>query len=119
MFEGLAINISEEWNEPDSKCFVLFLIHLFICYALLLKQHKFDDLVASFAGNQNAEFFGLTAELGPGFYILIVYSICAGFLHYIFFSAVSEYHHMDTHHKICFWWTKLFKCMLRDTRKAT
>lgn len=41
-------------------------------------------MIASLAGNEGAQFFGIETELGPGFFILIAYSVFAGLVHYFF-----------------------------------
>lgn len=47
-------------------------------------QYKFDELIVALAGNEGAAFFGLESKLGPGFSILIAYSVFAGLLHSFF-----------------------------------
>jgi len=38
----------------------------------------------SYLGNDGSQFFGITTELGPGFFILIAYSVFGGMLHFFF-----------------------------------
>jgi hypothetical protein len=65
-------------------------------------------LVDRLAGEEGAALFAVTSELGPGFYVLIAYTICGGLVHYFFSNAVSEYYALDPHHKIDSVWTILF-----------
>jgi hypothetical protein len=71
-------------------------------------QYKFKDLVDRLAGEQGAALFEVSTELGPGFFVLIAYTICGGFVHYFFSNAVSEYYGLDPHHKVDAIWTVLF-----------
>jgi len=71
------------------------------------------------AGSEGSQFFGITSELGPGFFILIVYSMFAGFFQYLFNCAVSGHYQIDVHDKINYVWTTVFKRFLRNTENAT
>lgn len=60
-------------------------IWCFACVEVLLigvfaVQYKFPDLVMRLAGESNAGFLNIESELGAGFYVLIAYSVIAGFL---------------------------------------
>jgi hypothetical protein len=77
-------------------------------------QYKFKQLVDRLAGDEGAALFEVTSELGPGFYALIAYTICGGFVHYFFSNAVSEYYALDPHHKIDSVWTILFSYALTE-----
>lgn len=70
-------------------------------------EYRFEKFVAFLAGRDNADFFQLTAELGVGFYLLIIYSILAGLLGYFLNCAAFEYHQMDPYHKVHHVWTKI------------
>ena len=81
-------------------------------------QYKFDALIARLAGEEGSQFFEVNSELGSGFYVLIVYSVFGGLLHYFFNSAVAEYYHTDPHHRVDYVWTKLFGAQLvADVKK--
>ncbi|KAL7485877.1 hypothetical protein ACHAW6_011476 [Cyclotella cf. meneghiniana] len=43
---------------------------------------KYDNLIMKIAGDSNSAFLDIESRLGPGFYILIAYSVAAGFLLY-------------------------------------
>ncbi|KAL3802371.1 hypothetical protein HJC23_007196 [Cyclotella cryptica] len=43
---------------------------------------KYDNLIMKIAGDSNSGFLDIESGLGPGFYILIAYSVAAGFLLY-------------------------------------
>lgn len=45
-------------------------------------EFKFSELVTRIAGQTNALFLDITSGLGPGFYLLIAYSVVAGFLQF-------------------------------------
>ena len=75
-------------------------------------QYKFDDLVVALAGEEGSQVFGIKSELGPGFFILIAYSVVGGLIHYFFNNAVSEHYHIDAYHKVDYVWTKLFRRFL-------
>ena len=60
------------------------------------------------AGEEGAELFGVNSELGLGFFILIAYSVCSGFLHYWFSSAAAELYRAEPYHKVDIIWTMLF-----------
>jgi hypothetical protein len=49
---------------------------------VLLVLSQFEKLIMKIAGDSNAGFLDIESGLGYGFYILIVYSVVAGFLHY-------------------------------------
>ena len=60
-------------------------IWCFACIEVLLigifaVEYKFPNLILKIAGDTNAGFLDVDSELGTGFYILIVYSVVAGFL---------------------------------------
>lgn len=60
-------------------------IWCFACIEVLLigifaVEYKFSSLVTKVAGDANAGFLDIDSGLGPGFYLLIVYSVVAGFL---------------------------------------
>jgi len=63
--------------------------------------------VADLAGEDGSAFFRVESQLGLGFFILIGYCVCGGFVHYFFGSAVSEFFQLDPHHKIDPIWTLL------------
>ena len=67
-----------EWaaNVWNFSCVEVFLIGLFAV------EFKFSELIATIAGEENAGFISVTSKLGTGFYILIAYSVVAGFLQY-------------------------------------
>jgi hypothetical protein len=57
----------------------------FACVEVLLigifaVEFKFSKLIKKIAGSSNAIFLDITSGLGPGFYLLIAYSVAAGFL---------------------------------------
>jgi hypothetical protein len=83
-----------------------------------MPQYKFDALIGALAGNDGSQFFGMTSELGPGFYILIAYSVLGGLTHYFFNIAVSEFYRIDPSLKVDSVWTKTFGCLLEDESKA-
>mmetsp|Transcript_346 Transcript_346/g.745 ORF Transcript_346/g.745 Transcript_346/m.745 type:complete len:594 (+) Transcript_346:121-1902(+) len=69
-------------------------IWCFACVEVLLigifaVEYKFPNLIMKIAGEANAGFLDIESGLGPGFYILIVYSVVAGFLQ---FSLRVRYH---------------------------
>jgi hypothetical protein len=45
-------------------------------------EYKFPQLITKLAGDSNAMFLDIISGLGPGFYLLIMYSIVAGFLQF-------------------------------------
>ncbi|KAL7467702.1 hypothetical protein ACHAXS_011451 [Conticribra weissflogii] len=62
-------------------------IWCFACVEVLLigifaVEYKFPNLVMKIAGEANAGFLDIDSGLGPGFYVLIVYSVVAGFLQF-------------------------------------
>ena len=62
-------------------------IWYFACIEVLLigvfaVEFKFPQLVGKLAGDTNAGFLEVNSGLGSGFYILIAYSVLAGFLQY-------------------------------------
>lgn len=61
----------------------LVLTHMIRIYSVLL-QYKFSQLIESLAGNEGSQFFGIATKLGPGFFILMVYSVFGGLAHYFF-----------------------------------
>jgi len=71
-------------------------------------------MIGTMAGNEGSQFFGINAELGPGFFILIVYSVFAGLFEYFFHCAVYEHYQIDVHEKINFMWTMVFGRLLRN-----
>jgi hypothetical protein len=81
---------------------------------ILLVQYKFDEIIEALAGNEGSEFFGIYSHMGPGFYILIGYSVFAGFLQYLFNCAVSHYYQVDVHDRVNYIWTKPFGCFLTN-----
>jgi hypothetical protein len=83
-------------------------------YHTFVGQYKFKQLVDRLAGDEGAALFEVTSELGPGFYVLIAYTICGGFVHYFFSNAVSEYYALDPNHKIDSVWTILFGYALTE-----
>lgn len=87
-----------------------------ICSRLIVisSQFKFENLVASLAGEEGAELFGVESQLSIGFYLLIGYCVCSGFMHYWFSSAVSELYQIEPYHKIDRFWTSLFSCCLES-----
>jgi hypothetical protein len=59
----------------------------FACVEVLLigvfaVEFKFSKLIKKIAGSSNAIFLDITSGMGPGFYLLIAYSVVAGFLQY-------------------------------------
>lgn len=60
----------------------------------------------------SAQLVGVEATLGPGFFLLIVYCIVAGLLHYFFYSAVTEYYQSDPHYKVDSCWAMVLGCLL-------
>ena len=79
-------------------------------------ENKFSKFVSAFAGKDNAQFFSITSTLGPGFYILIAYSIISGLLQYFIYCATAEYYRIDPYHKVHLMWTKMFGCWLEKSR---
>jgi hypothetical protein len=78
-------------------------------------EFKFERMIGAMAGNKGSQFFGIESAKGPGFYILIVYSVFSAFLQYIFNSAVSEYYRFDPYHKLDYMWTKTCgSCLLEE-----
>jgi hypothetical protein len=77
-------------------------------------EFKFEKMIGAMAGNKGSQFFGIDSAKGPGFYILIAYSVLSAFLQYIFNSAVSEYYRFDPYHKLDYIWTKTFGSCLRE-----
>jgi hypothetical protein len=68
-------------------------------------------LIDRLAGDAGAALFAVTSELGPGFFILIAYTICGGLVHYLFSNTVmmTEHYAPDPpHHKVDLVWTILF-----------
>ena len=62
-------------------------IWCFACIEVLLigifaVEYKFPNLVNKIAGESNSAFLNIDSNLGVGFYILIAYSVVAGFLQY-------------------------------------
>jgi hypothetical protein len=49
--------------------------------------------VAALAGNDGSQFFGIRAELGEGFFILIGYSILGSICHFLFHFTMVEFYH--------------------------
>ena len=54
----------------------VFLIGLFAV------EYKFEQFIKQLAGDQGAQFIDVETYLGPGFYILLAYSVVAGLLQY-------------------------------------
>jgi len=71
-------------------------------------------MIETLAGNEGKQFFGMTSELGPGFFILIAYSVFAGLFQYLFYCAVSQYYQIDVHDNVNYVWTTMFACFLKD-----
>jgi len=69
-------------------------------------------MIASMAGRDGSQFFSMTADLGPGFYVLIAYSVIAGFFQYLFNRAVTGYYKTDVLTQIDYAWSFLFRCLL-------
>jgi hypothetical protein len=63
--------------------------------------------------------YGTVRSTGPGFYVLIAYSVLGGLTHYFFNIAVSEFYRIDPFLKVDSVWTKTFGCLLEDESKAT
>mmetsp|Transcript_12017 Transcript_12017/g.22331 ORF Transcript_12017/g.22331 Transcript_12017/m.22331 type:complete len:581 (+) Transcript_12017:147-1889(+) len=62
-------------------------IWCFACIEILLigtfaVEYKFPNLIMKIAGDSNAGFLDVNSGLGSGFYILIAYSVIAGFLQF-------------------------------------
>ena len=62
-------------------------IWCFACVEILLigifaVEFKFEKLIMKIAGDANSEFITITSGTGSGFYILIAYSVVAGFLQF-------------------------------------
>jgi hypothetical protein len=81
---------------------------MIVSQGVLRLQHKFANLVDRLAGEEGAALFGVTSELGPGFFVLVAYTVCGGFVHYFFSNAVSGYFAVDPHHKVNVIWATLF-----------
>jgi hypothetical protein len=64
-------------------------------------------LVDQLAGDEGAALFEVTSELGPGFFVLIAYTISGGLVHYFFSHAVSDYYGLDPHYQVDAFWTML------------
>jgi hypothetical protein len=64
-------------------------------------------LVDQLAGDEGAALFEVTSELGPGFFVLIAYTISGGLVHYFFSHAVSDYYGLDPHYQVDAIWTVL------------
>lgn len=60
-------------------CFACIEVMLIGIFAV---EYKFPNLVNKIAGESNSAFLNIDSNLGVGFYILIVYSVVAGFLQY-------------------------------------
>jgi len=60
-------------------CFACIEVLLIGVFAI---EFKFAELVARLAGDSNAVFLDITSGLGAGFYLLIAYSVIAGFLQF-------------------------------------
>ena len=73
-------------------------------------QYKFVELIGALAGNDNSEFFGISADLGIAFWILIGYSVASGLLQYFFSAAVSQFYELDPDHTIDYVWIYVFSC---------
>lgn len=77
-------------------------------------EAEFEKFVEALAGDENAEFFSIQSDLGPAFYLLIIYSILSGLLQYFIYCATAEYYHVDPYHKVHVIWTKLLTCFLES-----
>lgn len=70
-------------------------------------------MIESLAGEEGNPFFGINSELGPGFFVLIAYSVFAGFFQYLFNCAVCKYFQIDVYgDKVNYVWTSAFRCFL-------
>ncbi len=70
-------------------------IWCFACIEVLLigvfeVEQKFTQLVGKLAGDTNAGFLEVNSGLGSGFYILIAYSVVAGFLQWSLLVRYDE-----------------------------
>jgi len=45
-------------------------------------QYKFEEFIAAVSGEEGAEFLTVSAELGPGFFLLLAYAVFSGLLHH-------------------------------------
>jgi hypothetical protein len=77
-------------------------------------QYKFKQLVDQLAGDEGAALFEVSSELGPGFFVLIAYTISGGLVHYFFSHAVSDYYGLDPHYQVDAIWTMLLGPALVD-----
>jgi hypothetical protein len=89
----------------------------FVFLSLFFKRN-FDELFEKLGGKNTSLLFTITAELGNGFYVLLIYCVCAGFLQYIFSCAATICFEIDMYHKINMRWTKLCGGLLRDSQKC-
>jgi hypothetical protein len=76
-------------------------------------------LVDRLAGDEGAALFAVSSELGPGFFVLIAYTICGGLVHYLFSHAVSDYYGLDPHYQVDAIWTMLLGPALMEKVAAT
>jgi hypothetical protein len=71
-------------------------------------------LIGALAGNDGSQFFGIESELGPAYYILIVYCVVGGLSQYFLNTALMQSLHADPIHKVDLIWSKLIGCLLVD-----
>jgi hypothetical protein len=69
-------------------------------------------LIGALAGNDGSQFFGIESELGPAYYILIVYCVVGGLSQYFLNTALMQSLHADPIHKVDLIWSKLISCLL-------
>mmetsp|Transcript_21012 Transcript_21012/g.50674 ORF Transcript_21012/g.50674 Transcript_21012/m.50674 type:complete len:681 (+) Transcript_21012:41-2083(+) len=67
-----------EWTSAI-WCFACIEVLLIGIFAV---EYKFPNLIMKIAGDTNASFLDIDSKLGTGFYILIAYSVVAGFLQF-------------------------------------
>jgi hypothetical protein len=79
-----------------------------------ISQPNFAQLLSAMAGNGVSQLFGIQSELGPAYYILIVYCFVGGLSQYFLNTALMQSLHADPIHKVDLIWSKLIGCLLVD-----
>jgi hypothetical protein len=75
-------------------------------------------LIGALAGNDGSQFFGIESELGPAYYILIVYCFVGGLSQYFLNTALMQSLHADPIHKVDLIWSKLIGFLLVNETSA-
>ncbi|GAX24144.1 hypothetical protein FisN_9Hh397 [Fistulifera solaris] len=82
-------------------------------------QYKFDALINRLAGDAGSDILGVNGEMGPGFFLLLAYSISSGFVQYFVNSAAATRYNHDPYYQIDYLWTKVLGGLVLDVDRSS